>query len=119
MGSGGIGPDLILSWCCQACCAASIDPDVALEMLCELSSAYFRDQSLLENEVHLMYLILLPVAAKDLVINISTYAGMVAEFCRKLGWTKLVPLLGQFQGANNMDVEGKEEEENTWTMKIH
>ena len=40
-------------------------------MLCELSSAYFRDQSLLENEVHLMYLIL----------------------------------------------EGKEEEENTWTME--
>ena len=63
--------------------------DVALEMLCELSSAYFRDQSLLENEVHLMYLILLPVPAKDLVINISTYAGMVAEFCRSLAGPNL------------------------------
>ena len=36
---------------------------------------------------------------------------------QELGWTKLVPLLGQFQGDNNMDVEGKEDEENTWTME--
>ena len=28
-----------------------------------------------------------------------------------------MPLLGQFQGDNNMDVEGKEDEENTWTME--
>ena len=73
----------------QACCAASVDPDVALEMYSELSSAYFREQSLLQHELHLMYLILLPVAAKDLVINISTYAGMVAEFCRSLAGPNL------------------------------
>ena len=36
---------------------------------------------------------------------------------QELGWTKLVPLLGQFQGDNNMDVEGEEEEEeNTSSM---
>ena len=51
----------------QACCAASVDPDVALEMYSELSSAYFREQSLLQHELHLMYLILLPVPAKDLL----------------------------------------------------
>ena len=185
----------------QACCAASVDPDVALEMYSELSSAYFREQSLLQHELHLMYLILLPVPAKDLLktdgltyldlwdilgedmkqvgttfgldkgcivaastgslslslagvyqrfytalalydlhqeetdnqgvankfrvdkptlrrlhIKVSTFAGMVAVFCRKLGWTKLVPLFGQFQGDNNMDVEGEEEEENTSSM---
>ena len=49
-------------------------------------------------------------------IKVSTFAGMVAVFCRKLGWTKLVPLFGQFQGDNNMDVEGEEEEENTSSM---
>ena len=27
-----------------------------------------------------------------------------------------MPLLGQFQGDNNMDVEGEEEEENTSSM---
>ena len=38
----------------QACCAASFDPDVALEMYFELSGAYFREKSLLENELHLI-----------------------------------------------------------------
>ena len=54
---------------------------------------------------------------RKLKLKVSTFAGMLSVFCRKLGWTKLVPLLGQFQGNNNMGVEGEEEEENTSTME--
>ena len=32
---------------------------------------------------------------------------------QELGWTKLVPLLGQFQANNYVDVEGKDEDTST------